>query len=138
MNSKARRLPDWIIDIRRAILDIRTDIGTLSREQFLLDGKTQRAVIKSLIDIGEASNLIMKVAPTLEQQNAKAWQHFNEVYAMRIRLTHAYHRTNPGIVFDTVVNDLPALERALDSVSLPDAAGKKDDPSASQGNGHRN
>jgi uncharacterized protein with HEPN domain len=110
---------DWIEDIRKAIVDIRSDIGTLSKEEFLLDGKTQRAVIKGLTDIGEASNFIMKSAPRLQQQNPEAWQHFGDVYAMRIRLTHSYHRTNPSVVYDTVVKDLPVLERALSSVSVP-------------------
>ena len=35
------------------------------------------------------------------------------MYAMRIRLTHTYHRTNPSIVFDTVQNDLPEFEQLL-------------------------
>jgi uncharacterized protein with HEPN domain len=126
MKAKLRRLPDWIDDIRSAILDIRADMGTLSKEAFLLDGKTQRAVIKGLTDIGEASNLIMKSAPNLQQQNAEAWQHFSDVYAMRVRLTHAYHRTNPSVVFDTVVKDIPVLERVLANVSLPDNAVEND------------
>ena len=36
--------------------------------------------------------------------------------AMRIRLTHTYHRTNPNIVFDTVQRDIPVLERLLNSI----------------------
>ncbi len=49
--------------------------------------KTQRAVIKGLTDIGEAANNIMKLAPGLKQRNPDAWQHLDDVYAMRIRLT---------------------------------------------------
>lgn len=52
--------------------------------------KTQRAVIKGLTDIGEAANNIMKLAPGLKQRNPDAWQHLDDVYAMRIRLTHTY------------------------------------------------
>jgi uncharacterized protein with HEPN domain len=58
----------------------------------------------------------MKLAPGLRQSNPDAWQHLVDVYAMRIRLTHTYHRTNPNIVFDTVLNDLPALESQLDNI----------------------
>ncbi len=85
--------------------------------------KTQRAVIKGLTDIGEAANNIMKLAPGLKQRNPDAWQHLDDVYAMRIRLTHTYHRTNPNVVFDTVQSDLPDLERLLDSVQAAENAG---------------
>jgi len=56
MTSKERRLPDWVQDIRDAMQNIRADIGVLTEEQFLGDGKTVRAVAKGLSDIGEAAN----------------------------------------------------------------------------------
>ena len=52
MSNKERRLPDWINDIQEAIQNIRADLGSLSEESFIGDGKSQRAVIKGLIDIG--------------------------------------------------------------------------------------
>jgi uncharacterized protein with HEPN domain len=116
MKGKARRIPDWLDDIRETIENIRADLGTLTKPEFLEDGKSQRAVIKGLIDIGEAANNIMKLTPGLKQVNPEVWRHLDDVYAMRIRLTHTYHRTNPNIVFDTVRTDLPELERVLDSI----------------------
>ncbi len=123
MNGKARRIPDWLNDIRETIKNIRADIGTLTKPEFLDDGKSQRAVIKGLIDIGEAANNIMKPAPGLKHVNPDAWHHLDDVYAMRIRLTHTYHRTNPNIVFDTVRTDLPDLERILDSIKATENDG---------------
>lgn len=116
MTDKARRIPDWVNDISEIIKNIHSDLGTLTKAEFFNDGKTQRAVIKGLTDIGEAANNIMKLAPELRQSNPAAWQHLYDVYAMRIRLTHTYHRTNPNIVFDTVQKDLPALEQLLKSI----------------------
>lgn len=116
MSDKTRRLPDWISDIREAINNIRSDIGSLTKPEFFADGKSQRAVIKGLTDIGEAANNVMKFAPDLKQRNPGVWQHLNDMYAMRIRLTHTYHRTNPSIVFETVWHDLPELEALLDSI----------------------
>lgn len=116
MNDKARRLPDWVGDIRETIANIRADVGNLAKLEFMADGKTQRAVIKGLTDIGEAANNIMKIAPDLQQRAPDIWAHLSSVYAMRIRLTHSYHRTNPGVVFETVQSDLPALELLLDKV----------------------
>jgi uncharacterized protein with HEPN domain len=116
MTDKTRRILDWVNDIRESIKNIRADIGSLTKPEFLADGKSQRAVIKGLTDIGEAANNIMKLAPGLKQRNPDTWRHFEDVYAMRIRLTHTYHRTNSNIVFDTVQNDLPTLERLLDNI----------------------
>ncbi|OQC17489.1 DUF86 domain-containing protein [Candidatus Skiveiella danica] len=116
MTDKTRRIADWVKDIRETIGNIRSDMGTLTKSEFREDGKSQRAVIKGLTDTGEAANNIMKLAPGLRQSNPDAWQHLVDVYAMRIRLTHTYHRTNPNIVFDTVLNDLPALESQLDNI----------------------
>ena len=116
MTDKTRRIADWVKDIRETIGNIRSDMGTLTKSEFREDGKSQRAVIKGLTDTGEAANNIMKLAPGLRQSNPNAWQHLVDVYAMRIRLTHTYHRTNPNIVFDTVLNDLPALESQLDNI----------------------
>ena len=61
MSNKERRLPDWINDIQEAIQNIRVDLGSLSEESFIGDGKSQRAVIKGLIDIGEAAKNIMTI-----------------------------------------------------------------------------
>ena len=88
----------------------------LSRKLSLYDGQGKTRV-KSLTDLGEAANNIMKLAPDLKQSDPVAWQHLSDIYAMRIRLTHTYHRTNPNIVFDTVQNDLPAIERLLVSIA---------------------
>lgn len=75
MSDKERRLPDWTQDIREAMRNIRADIGTLTEQQFLGDGKTVRAVAKGLSDIGEAANQIMSIDPGLEQRNPGVWQH---------------------------------------------------------------
>ena len=116
MTDKTRRVADWVDDIRETIRNVRSDMGTLTKSEFREDGKSQRAVIKGLTDTGEAANNIMKLAQSLRQSNPDAWQHLVDVYAMRTRLTHTYHRTNPNIVFDTVLTDLPALESQLDSI----------------------
>ena len=97
MTDKMRRIPDWVNDIRESMQNIRSDIG-------------------------EAANNIMKLAPGLKQSNPDTWQHLDDVYAMRIRLTHSYHRTNPNIVFDTVQTDLPGLELLLSNILLAQGA----------------
>ena len=118
MTDKTRRLSDWVNDIRETIGNIRADLGSLTKPQFAEDGKSQRAVIKGLTDIGEAANTIMKLVPALKQRDPVTWQHLEDVYAMRIRLTHTYHRVNPKVVFDTVQTDLPQLEQLLGNIVI--------------------
>lgn len=83
MNKKLRRLPDWIEDMRGAIKNIREDIKGLTKSQFLDDGKSQRAVAKSVSDIGEAAHRIMDLAPDIAQRNPEIWKHFVGVYRSR-------------------------------------------------------
>jgi uncharacterized protein with HEPN domain len=117
MRSKGGRLADRIQDIREAIDNAKADLGTLSKEEFLTDGKTQRAIIESIIVIGEAANNIMKLAPHLEAQSPEAWQHFKDAYDMRIILTHEYFRVDSAVVWNTLRFDLPKLNSLLDSIT---------------------
>jgi hypothetical protein len=55
----------------------------MTKEQLVADGKTQRAVIESLIVIGEAANNVMRMAPLLEQRSPAIWQHLRDAYDMR-------------------------------------------------------
>jgi uncharacterized protein with HEPN domain len=117
MRGKAGRVPDRLQDIREAIGNARNDLGSLTKEQFLADGKTQRAVIESIIVIGEAANNVMRLAPHIEQQAPEVWQHFKDAYDMRIILTHEYFRVDVAVVWDTIKNDFPGLEALLGSVA---------------------
>lgn len=117
MSDKGRRLADWLQDIRDAIVNIRSDMAGLSEEAFLVDGKTLRAVAKSVSDIGEAANRIMAIAPELQQSNQSVWEHLRRVNAMRNVLAHGYFRTDAGVVWDTATVHLPKLEMLLDGIS---------------------
>lgn len=116
MSDKARRVPARLMDMREAIANARSDIGTLRKDEFLADGKTQRAVIESLIVIGEAANIIMHLDPSLAERAPDAWQQLRDAYDMRIVLTHEYFRVDPTVVWDTVCNDLPTLDALVESL----------------------
>jgi uncharacterized protein with HEPN domain len=116
MSDKARRVPARLLDLREAIANVRSDIGLMGKDEFLVDGKTQRAVIESLIVIGEAANIIMRVDPDLKTRVPDAWQHLRDAYDMRIVLTHEYFRVDAAVVWDTVRNDLPALDVLAESL----------------------
>ena len=117
MTPKARRLPDWVDDIQEAIRHIAADIGALDEQQFAGDGKTLRAVTKSLSDIGEAANRIMALAPRMQQDRHATWEQLRRVYAMRNVLAHGYFRIDASVVWTTVKQDLPKLHALLDELS---------------------
>ena len=118
MTNKASRVTERLQHIREAIQNAKNDLGGLTKDQFLADGKTQRAVIESITVIGESANSIMHLAPRLEQQSPDLWQHFQDVYDMRIILTHGYFRVDLSVVWDTIKNDLPKLEALLGGVDI--------------------
>jgi len=91
----------------------RSDIGDLDKAQFLTDGKTQRAVIESMVVIGEAANKIMGIDPAIAKSHPHLWQQLRDAYDMRIVLTHEYFRVDPLIVWNTVQNHLPEIEKLL-------------------------
>jgi uncharacterized protein with HEPN domain len=62
-----------------------------------------------MIDIGEAANNIMQLAPEIEQRNVTMWLHLRGAYDMRIKLTHGYRSVNDRIVWNTVTHFLPDL-----------------------------
>lgn len=113
MTGIAQRLEDRLQHMREACRNIRADIGDLTKARFLADGKTQRAVIESIMVIGEAASRVLQLAPSMEQTHAELWQQFRDAADMRNLLTHEYFRVDPSVVWTTVHNDLPELERLL-------------------------
>jgi uncharacterized protein with HEPN domain len=103
-------VPDRIQDILEAIGNVEADVGALSYEEFLKDGKTQRAVIESLIVIGEAGNHVTQIDPAIQQKMPTLWQQLRDAYEMRIILTHEYFRVDAAVVWITIKDHLPALK----------------------------
>ena len=113
MNRDPRRSLDRAQDILDAIGNIRNDLGALSKDGFLSDGKTQRAVIESFIVVGEAANRLCDLQQDLESSNPDLWAHLRDAYDMRNVLTHEYFRVDAGIVWETVQLEIPKLEQLL-------------------------
>lgn len=90
----------------------------------MADGKTQRAVIESIIVMGEAANNVMRLAPELELRSPELWQHLKDVCDMRNLVTHSYFRVDVGVVWGTVKDDLPNFESLLKDVSIENDGSK--------------
>lgn len=122
--SKELRIGDCYADIQDAIRLIGDYIRGYTAKQFVADSldahKTRDSVIKNLVDIGEAANNIMQLAPEIEQHNPAMWRHLRGAYDIRIKLTHGYRSINDLIVWNTVVDYLPELSACIAVAQRPD------------------
>ena len=95
-------------DILDAVAEIQGFIAGMSRDQFLADAKTPKAVAADLTIIGEAArhipDVIAQAHPTIPWALMRG---------MRNRIVHSYYQVDPVIVWDTCQNDLPGLIQPL-------------------------
>jgi hypothetical protein len=119
MNATARRLPDWLADVREVMRNIESDIGNASEAQFLNDGKTLRAVAKSLSEIGEAAKRRTGSWHSLRTGN-KTTRQRGSICAASMRcatcLRMATSASTPAWSGPRVKQDLPRLHLLLDSL----------------------
>lgn len=93
--------------MRRSATDARGFIEGLSREDFLIDKRTQHAVVMCLIVIGEASTKMMDQHPKFAARHAEVpWR---SMRGMRNRIAHGYFKIDFDVVWDTVETALPEL-----------------------------
>ena len=92
-------------DILDAIGAIRQYTAELSREEFGRDRKTLDAVLRNLEVIGEAVKQLP--ADTRSAHSDVEWQ---KIAGLRDILIHAYFGVDLDIIWDVVVNKLPALD----------------------------
>jgi uncharacterized protein with HEPN domain len=110
------RLADYLQHMRQAATEACTFVEGLGKDDFIADRRTQRAVVMSLIIIGEAATKI------LDRHRAFAEQHgeieWRGMKGMRNRIAHGYFDINLDTVWDTVQTDLPLLLRQLERFPL--------------------
>ena len=97
-------------DMLEAIHRIEAHSAGLTADQFRQDQKTLDAVIRNLEVIGEAAGHLDDNVTALRP--AVPW---SDVRAMRHVLVHEYFGVDAGIVWETVVRDLPPLRRELEA-----------------------
>lgn len=82
----------------------------------------QDAIIYRLMVIGEAAGgLLSRYGPSVASLNTAAYDlvaTLRAVRQMRDKLIHHYWKLDPRIVFQTVVQDLPALKNAIERLRL--------------------
>lgn len=101
----------FIEDILQNINKINKYINNLSYDEFLDDDKTKDAVIKNLIEIGEAANHIPE--NVLKHYNEVPWQ---QMIGLRNRLIHGYFVIDYDIVWTIIKEELPILFEKLENI----------------------
>lgn len=108
------RLPDYLDHIQQAAINACSFVEGLTKEDFLVDTRTQQAVIMSLIIIGEAATKVMDGYAEFTQSHAEVpWRSMRN---MRNRMAHGYFDINLEVVWDTVHEWLPSLLEDLRSI----------------------
>lgn len=107
-----RQDADLVSDIQEAIGRIRHYTQGLSYEAFLVDTKTQDAVVRNLEIVGEA---VKSLSAGFKKRHEDV--NWKDVAAMRDRLIHHYFGVNWAIVWDVVTAKLAELSRHLETRS---------------------
>ena len=101
------RLSDYLAHIREAASDACAFVEGLDEQAFQADKRTQRAVIMSLVIIGEAATKTMDRYPEFTQAHPEVpWR---SMRGMRNRIAHGYFDINLDVVWETVRTALPDL-----------------------------
>lgn len=82
------RLPDYLEHIHQAAADARSFVDGMPKEAFLDDKRTQRAVIMSLIIIGEAATKVMDGYTSFIQAHPEVPR--RSMRNMRNRMAHGF------------------------------------------------
>ncbi|MGF6606379.1 uncharacterized protein with HEPN domain [Paraburkholderia sp. WSM4175] len=105
------RLPDYLDYMQQAAIDACSFVKGQAKDHFLEDKRTQRAVVMSLIIIGEAATKVMDRYADFAQAHPEVpWR---SMRGMRNRIAHGYFDINLDVVWDTVQTALPELLKQL-------------------------
>lgn len=108
------RVPNYLFHILQALKRISEYVDGMDESGFLQDTFTQDAVIRNLEVIGEASqNLIRYHDDFIVKYPEVPWE---KMYWMRNRLSHGYFSIDFEIVWKTLEQDLPALQKQIQAI----------------------
>lgn len=112
--SRTHRLVDYLDDMVDAARQACAYVDGLSKAGFLVDRRTQQAVILNLMILGEAATKLLDQYPDFLAQYAQVpWQ---QMKGMRNRVAHGYFDIDVDVVWDTVQISLPALLAQLPAI----------------------
>lgn len=109
--SAEDRLSDYLNQMKQGSTDALAFVEGMDKDEFMADLRTQRAVVMSLMIVGEAASRIVLDYPDFANTNAEVpWR---GIRGMRNRIAHGYFEIDLGIVWQTVQAELPPLIKHL-------------------------
>ncbi|MFG5380091.1 DUF86 domain-containing protein [Yoonia sp. R2-816] len=108
-------MPDYIEQMVRGASDAVSFTDGMDEASFMDDLKTQRAVIMSLMIVGEAASRVVAEFPDFTQENRSIpWR---SIRGMRNRIAHGYFEVDLQVVWQTVEAELAPLIKRLKEIS---------------------
>lgn len=119
MTPSPGRVTDRLDHMLEAARQACAYVQDMPKEVFLLDKRTQQAVILNLILIGEEATKLLRDDEVFTQQHAEVpWR---SMKGMRNRIAHGYFEIDLEMVWETIqsalprlIEQLPAVRRTLD------------------------
>jgi uncharacterized protein with HEPN domain len=112
MSPHALRARDYLGHMLDAVNQVGEYIRGKSREEFLSTKLLQDGVIRNIEILGEASRLLLSVAPEVATRFPNI--PFAAIYAMRNQLSHGYFSVDLEIVWKVIERDIPNLQDQLE------------------------
>jgi uncharacterized protein with HEPN domain len=104
----SRRAELFLDDIREAIAKIERYTAGLNQTTFEADEKSVDAVVRNLEIIGEAAR---QLPEEFTRRNPQI--EWRKIAGLRNRIVHDYFGLDLQIIWQIILNDLPALKRGL-------------------------
>ena len=124
---KELRTEDYLEHIVDSSGDILSFTNGFTLDAFKADLRTQKAVVMSIIEIGEAATKIAASDPDFVAQNHDLpW---SQMRGMRNRIAHGYFDIDLDIVWQTVVRAIPTLNQQAEALLDDLREGPEPDPS---------
>jgi uncharacterized protein with HEPN domain len=113
--ESAPRLADYLTHMREAAILAQTHIEGMTKAAFLLDKRTQQAVVLNILVIGEAATKSAQHHPQFVVVHSEIpWQGMR---GMRNKMAHGYFDIDLEVVWETVQRSLPDLVTELSAIS---------------------
>jgi len=99
----------WLFDILNAIEEIDGFFADIPKDfnRYQQDLKTKRAVERNIEIIGEATNRILQVSPSVALSNSR------KIVDTRNRIIHGYDSVSDDMIWSIVIKHLPALKKEV-------------------------
>lgn len=109
--SKGYRLGDYLEHILDACRKIRQFTSGMAEDAFLANELVQDAVVRNIEIVGEAVSNVRRSDPEFVANHpVLPW---SDICDMRNQLAHGYMTVDLKVVWNTVQNDIPALEEQV-------------------------